>query len=177
VVLGRDLLSRADKSAGRLRDYLGASLKHHILDLHRCKKPPILYVDVQFLAQHANEATAGGLDAGWAITVLRQALRDTKNRLQSTGLGMAWEILEAHTLRPVIHGHPAPSYKQLAERYGISDQQASNLRTTATRAMKKSIRRVIKSYGVTESEMEHELNNIAQALRDSASTWGDEIHG
>lgn len=177
VVLDRNLLSRADRQAGRLRDYLGASLKHHILDLHRCKKPPVLYVDVQFLAQHPTEGKAGALDSGWAITVLQQALHVTKTRLESRGLGLAWKIFKEHTLLPVIQGHPAPSYKQLARQHGISDVRASNLRTTATRALKKSIRQVIKTYGIAESEMETELINIAQTLRESASTLGGDIRG
>jgi len=175
VLIGRNLLARADAARGRFRSFLLKSLKHYLVDVHRHEHGrdgrrecvSISGDEMKRLRQQVIDS--GSPDEAftrhWATTVLNQALERMRQTYEGDGRAMHWRIFEERTLRPFLYGNQAASVSALANEGDLGDaSQVSNMLHTAKRKFVATLLEVIAETVDDSADIEAELNELVAAL-------------
>lgn len=176
VLLERKLAETADRSRGRFRSFLLASLVNYLRERHRYDtrqvrshegKSPLpfsqLEVDVAEGARYATPEAA--FVYHFSAALVRATLKRVQRECQKDGLEAHWTVFERRIVRPVLTGEDPPSLAGLAEQLGLADEaQASNLVITVKRRFAKALREEVATTVTDEAEVEQELRDILRGL-------------
>lgn len=176
VVLGRDLIGRADRTKGRFRTFLLASLDHYAASVHRAevrqKRSPEGAVfsfdttrDDVFPEPADSASPEEAFHHAWAAAVLDHALADARESLEAGGRGSHWQAFKARILEPIYADAPAPSLDDLCRSLGIEDEEkASNMIITAKRAFQAALRRQVRQFVGSDADVEQEIRDLIGIL-------------
>ena len=112
VVLGRDLIQRADKSKGRFRSFLLTALKRYLINIAeaqsaqkripREKLVSLDRIDPAELPQITSELSAeASFDYGWTAALLERVLAEVKAQCQADGKAIYWKVFHDRVLQPI----------------------------------------------------------------------------
>ena len=169
-VLEQDLLSRADRTRGRFRNFLATALDRYALnELRReqaAKRSPA--GGLASLEEHPGldrpgPAAADAFDAAWARRVLQLALERMKAECGRKGREDVWEVFEARVLGPTLRGEPPVPLGEMVRRLGITPDQASNLVGTSKKMFARNLREVVGEYA-DGADADEEIRSIKQIL-------------
>ena len=172
VVIGRDLLGRADPERGRFRAFLKHALKNFLIDqhrLHRVSKRSGGGTGVAAGGDHPEPDVADSrvpeidamFDREWAATVLELTLTRLEEACRADGLAQHWEVFNLNVLGPAVRKSRAVPLDELAGRFGAVDAtQLSNMLQTVKRRFRKTLREVVAETVSDESQVEQELSEL-----------------
>ncbi len=183
VVLGRDLVAKADPSRGRFRSYLKQALRNFLIDRHRAKvargpTPVALPGTVRELdadgpgaggpADESPEArrASDAFDRQWAATVLRLTLQRVEAECLNDGLDRHWEAFERNIVRPTVRGATPLPLDTLAEKVGAGTaDQASAMIQTIKRRFRRTLREVVLETIDSPDFVEDELATLKRLMQ------------
>ena len=169
IILGRDLLQKADQSRGRFRNLLLAALENYSRSLHRHKQRRKTVNTVSLELTNIPETTpvdpTGAFVYAWATRILDKTLDDLQSECCKDGKAIHWKVFSAKVLRPIRETAEAPTLKEICDDLGVKDEvKASNMIITVKRRFKKLLRRQIRQHVVSDAEVDQELEEIVSIL-------------
>jgi len=175
VLLGRELIGRADRLRGRFRDYLVRALENYVTDEHRSsgarKRSPqqrLLSLDTDDLppvGQYPTKNPEQAFYYSWATTLLDNVLAELKRECYNTGKETHWRLFEAAVLRPLYARRKPLSLSELCQEYGIeSEQQISNMLVTAKRRFRAVLGRTLHRCEGADTDTREQLSELIEIL-------------
>ncbi len=174
VVIGRDLVARADATRGRFRSFLKQSLRNFLIDHSRAKKraegdhPAHLASGDEKGGVPEPAAAEGGADAfdrEWAAAVIEVTLQRLEEACRDDDMEKHWQAFRLNVVGPTIRKSRALTMDDLAVAIGAMDgTQASNMLQTVKRRFKRLLREVVSETVSDPAEVEQELAILRTSL-------------
>ena len=181
IVLGRELIQQADQAKGKFRTFLLTALDRYVTDTHRIatakKRMPIDPME-QMGAIELPNLPIGQTNAkpeqvfyyAWAADLLDEVHCKVRNEYCSTGKSIHWQVFREKVLDPIIQNTKAPSLAEICTKYGIeSEDKASNLIITVKRRYRTVLKRCLRQFVQSDSEVEEEFNELINILSKSSA--------
>ncbi|MGE0469686.1 MAG: RNA polymerase sigma factor [Nitrospira sp.] len=175
--LDRGSFGQADQARGRFRSFLCASLKNFLVNAHRNahadrRRPPGGFVAIEDLmdgiAHHAGPADHDTpeaiFDRTWTVDLLQRVLGEVVQYLEQTGQSAHREIFSRRIIEPYFDGVEPESMKALASRLGLSEKQVANHLLTVKRSFERLLRKEVRFYSASDSEIDLEVKDLLRAL-------------
>ena len=151
----RNIFDHVNEDRGRLRDYLRRSLDNYVFEQHRTKSATA-WDQRKSLSDDALAESAGmqatlteetcPFDVGWALSVLTETIKRTKQQYEGSSRESIWRVFDACVIKPLMtNQHPA-SYASLSQELGLPVKAVQNRRVSALRAFGKHLTAVIAEY-------------------------------
>ncbi|NQU21966.1 MAG: hypothetical protein HQ567_11840 [Candidatus Nealsonbacteria bacterium] len=172
-ILEKDLISRADRSLGKLRTFLLTALDrfaaNQFRDQQAQKRSPgkgrMVALDERADGLPLGQRPSEAFDVAWARSVIKEALRQMRTECETSDRMQLWGVFECRVVGPTLEGAPAVDYGTLVERFGFrSPTQASNALTTAKRMYARALRCAVGEYAQDEHEVEAEIAELKEIL-------------
>ena len=170
-VLAKDLIQKADRTRGRFRVFLMASLDRFIVDEVRhdraARRSPrgasLTPLDDGNGMEVPAPSSPDSFDAAWARQVLDLAIARTRDECDAARRADVWTVLDGRVLSPALHDQKAASLEELVERLDVGPDRISNLLVTGKRMFVRNLEAVIGEYA-EESEVEDEIRWLRATL-------------
>ena len=151
----RNLFDHVSQDRGRLRDYLRRSLDNYVYEKNRTKSAAAwnqqsslddgaVAIAAETQASHSEEVCP--FDVGWALSVLTETIKRTKQQYENSDRESIWRVFDACVLQPLLTSDSSASYTSLAHELGLSSKAVQNRRVSALRAFGKHLTAVIAEY-------------------------------
>jgi DNA-directed RNA polymerase specialized sigma24 family protein len=176
VVLGRNLINKADQTKGRFRTFLLTALNRYLINVFhkqttkrhipQTKLHCMSLVDIAELPQAVTMLTPeDSFTYVWVSALLEDVLALLKKEYEQSNQQLHWLCFHDHTLRPIMDGGAAPTLEILCKTYGISDTtKVSNMILTVKRRFQTLILHHLRDLVISDEEAEEELKEIRQFL-------------
>jgi DNA-directed RNA polymerase specialized sigma24 family protein len=176
IVLGRDLLRKADRAKGKFRTLLVLALERYYASylrgqgrIKRGGKARIVSLDVPHLENlPIVESMAGPVQAfhyGWITELLDATIAEVKHEYRSTQRSSHWDSFQLKVLDPIVDGVAPPSLKEIAEQCGIANEaKVSNMIITVKRRFRAILRRRVRTLMRSDVEIEEEFADLFRFL-------------
>ncbi len=158
--------AEASELLAKLRALLKTALERYVLSHHRSKtakkRAPsgrlIVPLDGITSLSAQDPGPDGALDRAWAVEVVAEAVRRTREHYADTARLDIWQVFELGFLGPTLHGESSPSRSDLARQVGYpSDAKVSNAIVTAKRTLARTLRDALLEYVGDEALVDQEL--------------------
>lgn len=179
VVLGHELIQKADQTKGRFRTFLLTALGHYVSNVHRNEtakkrmpKGRLVPLDEFNECDEPNMSTTATAEEifhyTWASNLLDEAIAKVKNEYCSGGKENHWKVFDEKVLAPILTNAHPPSLTEICSKYGIdSTSKASNMILTVKRRFGTVIKQCLRQFVRSESEVEDEFNELLKILSNS----------
>ena len=176
VVLGRNLIQRADRSKGRFRTYLLKALHNYVATVHATqtaqkrvpagKLLPLDMVDPPGFSRITQQFTPEeSFDYAWVSALLERVLEAVETTCYEDGKSVHWHIFREKVLAPILEGADSVSLATLCHKYGIeSPRVASNMVVTVKRRFRSTLRKHLRSTVTSDGDIAEESEQIARFL-------------
>lgn len=176
VVLGRELIKKADKKKGKFRTFLLGALDRYVIDVHRkevsTKRSPkgeILSLDEIDLPEPSYKeqdyTPEDEFHRAWVAEMLDQVLSEVEQECQRTNKEIHWKVFIDRVLTPILEGTKPPSLPDICRKYGVENEsQTSNLIKTVKRRLRKYLERHLEQIVGSGSEVEAEISQLLKTL-------------
>lgn len=186
VVVGRDLVGRADPTRGRFRAFLKQALRNFLIDQHRLGKAHkggkaalrpgtpeqvSLSSDVLSTAAEATPAVkddsldGGTFDREWAAALLEHTLDRLESACRAEGMEAHWTAFNINVLGPTLRRTSPMPLDQLAKLIDAAGpDQASNMLQTVKRRFRRTLRDVVSETVGDPSQVDDELAELRTYL-------------
>ena len=176
IVLGRDLIPRADNAKGRFRNLLLVALERYVKSVGRaeaaqkrrpaCRPLRLDQFEVPDSLHPAEVVTPEEAFAyAWASALLDRVIAEVEEDCQAAGQAVHWEAFCARILRPIMEGNKPPSLAELCAAYGIPDRvTASNMLTTIKRRFQRTLRAHVRQQVDSDEEIDGEILSLMEAF-------------
>jgi len=164
ILLGREFISKADRTRGRFRSLLLISFKNYIGMIRRKNKMPLSSeIDVSEcdIPEVIPQDPVAAFDYTWATSILDRVLIDLENECKQDNLETHWAIFKEKVLDPLMDNTPVPSLTDLCRRNAIANaSQASNMIVTVKRRFRKILNRYLAENNNSEDLSEDALSDF-----------------
>jgi len=172
IVLGHDLIGKADQSKGRFRSYLLMALDRYLINVRqketaqrRIPKDRLAALDaleVSELPAAISEASPEeSFNYAWVSTLLEEVLQQLESQCQSDGTSTHWYLFRERVLLPILDGASPCSLSQLCARYGVEDTtKASNMIVTVKRRFRTILQKRLRSLVTSDEQVREEWEEI-----------------
>ena len=176
VVLGRELIQKADRSKGRFRSFLLVALKHYVAAtrdkesaqkrIPMSKLVSLETADESCLSAASTEMTPeDSFNYAWVSALLEQVLEEVKTRCYEDGKMVHWHLFRERLLDPIMDKMAPPSIDELCHKYRIKDPQtASNMIVTIKRRFQTAMRNHLRGLVSSDEEVDCEFAEIMRFL-------------
>lgn len=174
VVIGRDLVGKADATRGRFRSFLKQSLRNFLIDRSRGRKraegdrPAHLSTggdDGGVPEPAAAGSSADVFDREWAAAVIEVTLQRLEEACREDDMEPHWQAFRLNVVGPTLRKAKPLSMDDLAAQIGAADgTQASNMLQTVKRRFKRLLREVVTETVADPGEVEQELELLRSSL-------------
>jgi len=176
VVLGRNLIQKADQSKGRFRSFLLITLNRYLITARtgqaaqkRIPKNKLVSLDVKDLPelrQTASELTPeDSFNYAWVSALLEQVLKEVETACHKNGKTVHWLIFHDRILEPIMDKTKPPSMREVCKKYAVENEAtASNMMVTVKRRFQTALKSHLRSLVVSEEQIEDELAEIMRFL-------------
>jgi RNA polymerase sigma-70 factor (ECF subfamily) len=174
VVLGRDLIQRADESKGRFRSFLLTALKRYIINvaearsaqkrIPREKLVSLDRIDPAELPQVTSELSAeASFDYGWTVALLERVLAEVETQCKTDGKAIYWQVFHDRILQPILEGTDPPTVKEICTKYDIANGiKLSNMIVTVKRRIQAALKRHVRNLVTDDVEISGEMEILLQ---------------
>ena len=132
VVLGRDLIQKADQSKGHFRTLLLTALSRYLISVRehetaRKRIPPnnLVSLDVidprEYPESTSRSTPEDAFNYAWTSSLLERVLNEVETICRDQGQTVYWLVFQDRVLRPIMERTNPPSLGQICQRYGIHD--------------------------------------------------------
>jgi len=174
VVMGRNLLGKADPGRGRLRDLLVSSLRRYLTDQDRRKKAKkrmpsegIISLDGggTVLAVADPDTPEQAFNKAWAEEVVNEAIAEVRQACQDMGQDAYWCAFWHRVLRPQLEGGKPTPLPQLCRDHGFASvKTASNASQTVRRRFIAAVRSRVRQWVASAGEVDQELADLIKCI-------------
>jgi RNA polymerase sigma-70 factor (ECF subfamily) len=174
VVLGRDLIGRADPERARFRTFLKASLRNYLLDYYksptarerRTARPLGLSGDDSghFPEPAATDSAEDAFDRQWAAALIDMALRRGEAYCEQNAMATHWRLFRAVTVDPLSGTASAPAQAEVARQTGVELARAVEMIQTARKVFRRMFRTTVAETVADGASVEDELRRVLSAL-------------
>jgi len=176
IVLGRELIRRANPARGRFRTLLLTALDHYLANVHRGqttrKRIPknkliaLEQVDGGGLPELAQNLTQEeSFNYAWVAELLDRMLQEVAAQCRDRGMTVHWNLFRDRVLRPIMEDRDPPPLGELCARYGIEEAaKASNMIFAVKRRLQSALRRHVRQSVACDEEIGEEMATLAQFL-------------
>lgn len=176
VVLGRNLFQQADQAKGRFRTFLLTALDRYVTSVHRKetaqKRSPkhgLIYLETEVLSnilpEQLQEAPEQVFNYAWASNLLDQVLTEVREEYCNTNMQIHWEVFLIKVLEPILNDVEAPPFSEICKKYNIeSESRASNMIITVKRRFGVILKRCLRQFVESDSEVEDEYHQLIEIL-------------
>jgi RNA polymerase sigma-70 factor (ECF subfamily) len=180
VVLGRQLIEKAERSKGRFRSYLLVALNNYIAAVHsaqtaqkRMPKGGFLSLDMNdppnFSRVVGNYTPEESFDYAWVSALLEQVLEDVETICYQDGKTVHWHVFRERVLVPITEGGDPPALSEICHKYDVeSSRFASNMIITVKRRFQSVLQKRLRETVTSDGQMENELAEISKFLPEIA---------
>jgi len=180
VVLGRDLMQRADASKGRFRSFLLTSLKRYLINvaegqsaqkrIPREKLVSLDRIDPAELPQITQELSAeASFDYGWTASLLERVLAEVEQKCMADGKAIYWQVFHDRILQPIRDGTDPPSVKETCAKYSIANGiKLSNMIVTVKRRIQAVLQRHVRNSVTADTEISGEMDILLRFFSEIA---------
>lgn len=172
VVLGRELIKRADRARGRFRTFLLSALEQYLARLHRKEtarkrvtKDKLLYleqIDSADLPEPSDQLSPEqSFNYAWVSQILDKLLVEVESRCNADGKNLHWQVFNDKVLQPIMENTNAPSLTEICKRHGIEDERkASNMIVTVNRRFRSALKRHLRRSVTGDTKVDEELQEL-----------------
>jgi RNA polymerase sigma-70 factor (ECF subfamily) len=183
VVLGRDLIRKADRPKGRFRAFLLASLDRYVASVGRAKRAKkrsargclVSLDDPEVARTYERRDSVTPDDAfvhAWASELLGQVLAEVEKSCRADGLAAYWEVFRERSLLPIMENAAPPSLSQICAEHGIpTEAQVSNMIVTVKRRFQAALRRRVRESVSSDAEVDPEIHDLMRMLAESSARF------
>ncbi|MBN1360521.1 MAG: sigma-70 family RNA polymerase sigma factor [Sedimentisphaerales bacterium] len=176
VVLGRDLIRRADPARGRFRTLLLSALSNYLANVHR-RRTALKRIPKHKLIE-LDQADAGELPEvvqaissdetfhyAWVSELLDRTLEEVEADCRANGMTTHWDLFHDRVLRPTLEDRTPPTLAELCVRHGIAEAvKASNMIFAVKRRLQAALKRNIRQSVAVDAEIGEEIRELRQFL-------------
>ena len=174
VVLGRNLIQKADRSKGRFRSFLLSALNRYLINAHEAqtarkripaeKLVPLNAVDLPELPPSLMQsAPEDSFNYAWVSTLLEDVLAEVEATCRKRDLTVHWQVFRDRLVHPTLRGTDPPTMKEICERYGVAEPvKASNMITTVKRLFQAALQAHVRRSVASDAQVADELEEIGQ---------------
>ena len=172
VVLGRELIKRADQAQGRFRTFLLSALEQYLARLHRKEtarkripKDKLLQleqIEPADLPEPSDQLSAEeSFNYAWVSQLLDKLLAEVESKCNADGKKLHWQVFHDRILQPILENCPAPSLTEICDKYSVEDERkASNMIVTVNRRFRASLKRHLRRSVTSDDEVDEELQEL-----------------
>ncbi|MDP6635327.1 MAG: hypothetical protein QGG42_10540 [Phycisphaerae bacterium] len=176
VVLGRELIDRADRNRGRFRSFILASLENYAAGVHRKasarKRSPVGGVaaldeidPMRASLQSDGRAPGDAFDHEWASALLGEVLTELEQHCRDGGKAVHWEMFRLRVLAPIVDNTTPRPLPELCTELGVaSESKASNMIATIKRNFRTILRRSVRRFVDSDEEVDLEIAELMKIL-------------
>jgi DNA-directed RNA polymerase specialized sigma24 family protein len=176
VVLGRELIQRADPNKGRFRTLVLTALDHYLANVHRgqcaqkripaAKLIPLEQADSSDLPAVVHDFTCEeSFNYAWASGLLDRMLAAVKGECRSRGMATHWNLFYDRVLQPIMEDRDPPPLVELCTTYGIDEPtKASNMIFAVKRRFQTALKRHIRQSVACDDEISDEMVELTRFL-------------
>jgi DNA-directed RNA polymerase specialized sigma24 family protein len=172
------LFEKADKTIGRFRYFLLASLKHFVANERRKesatkRRPALGFVQIEALIDDSYLTPSALTDANtpeaefhqaWQREIIKNTLEAFETECTHTGKEAHLALFCSQIVAPELEGAQRPPLQQQAEQLGLTYKEAANRIVTAKRAFARLLATEVRSYAQTETSEKIEHAEILSLL-------------
>jgi len=172
VVLGRELIQKADQSRGRFRSFLLMALNRYLINVKheetaqkRIPKQrliPLNEIDPPELPSEITESTPEDtFNYAWLSALLEQIMTEVEAKCREQGLAIHWRSFYDRIIQPITENTDPPTLSDICDKYGIEDQRkASNMVITVKRRFQAALKRHVRNSVISSEEVSDELSDL-----------------
>lgn len=172
IVLGHDLIEKADRSKGRFRSYLLMALDRYLINVRQeetaQKRIPtdrlaaLEAMDVSELpAALAELNPEESFNYAWVSTLLEEVLEQLEGQCHSDGTSTHWYLFRDRVLLPILDGARPSSLSQLCAKYGVENTaKASNMIVTVKRRFRTILQKRVRNLVASDEQVREEWEEI-----------------
>lgn len=176
VVLGRELIQRADPDRGRFRTLVLTALDRYVANVHRGRRAqkripsekliPLEQADMGDLPAALHEFTCEeSFNYAWASELLDRLLLAVKTECQDRGMVTHWKLFYARVLQPIMEDRSPPGLAELCATHGIDEPtRASNMIFAVKRRFHVALKHYVRQSVACDDEISDELAELMQFL-------------
>ncbi|MBL7218974.1 MAG: sigma-70 family RNA polymerase sigma factor [Phycisphaerae bacterium] len=181
VVLGRQLIDRADQTKGRFRSFIVTSLENYVAGVHRKASArkrcpaggvaPLDEIDPMRASLQSDGRTPGeSFDHEWALALLGEVLGEVEQHCRDGGRAVHWEMFRMRVLAPIMDNTTPRSLGELCAELGVaSESTASNMIVTVKRTFQTILRRNVRRFVDSDEEVDLEIAELMRILGGSGA--------
>lgn len=181
VVLGRDLIQKADKTQGKFRSFLLTALDRYAVDVYhkenagkRSPKSSIVTLDTNdvdnLLKTQSKSDPEQLFHYAWASEVLEQVLAKIREDCFKADRGTYWKVFYAKVVAPIVGSAETPKLSELCKKYEIKNEtKASNMISYVKERFRKVMKRHLRQFVQSDMEVEEEFNEILRILSEKST--------
>jgi len=173
----KGLFGRADSSKGKFRTYMISSLNNFVSNIKRAeyaqKRRPeggFLNIDDSKSDDEVpfepvkSETPESIFHRTWFTGLISRVIQKMQVKCESTGKEEHLHIFVKRIIQPSLEGLQPPPLKALAEKFNITEKQATNHLTTAKRIFKRLLEKEIRIYATSENEINEEIGDLFKLI-------------
>jgi RNA polymerase sigma-70 factor (ECF subfamily) len=172
IVLGRELIRKADNSKGRFRTFLLTALDRYVINMHNqqtaAKRYPsskVLGIDdvtntevpIAVMELTPQESFCYAL----VSDILDRILSEVEIEFTDTDRDVYWKVFRERCLNPIMNNKKAPSLPEIRAKYAIeSEGKISNMIVTVKRRLRKALEHHLSTLVQSDREVNQELHEL-----------------
>jgi RNA polymerase sigma-70 factor (ECF subfamily) len=176
VVLGRELIQRADRAKGRFRTLLLRALDRYLVSIHRKKTarkriPQDRLISLEDVSLHELPEVAGNLDSEevfhytWVCELLDRMLEQVEIECRQRGMAMHWDLFHDRVLHPIVTCAEPPPLEELCHKYGVdATSKASNMIFAVKRRFQAALKRLVHQSVASKVQINEEVLELMTFL-------------
>jgi hypothetical protein len=176
VVLGRELIQRADRTKGRFRTLLLRALDRYLVSVHR-KETAQKRIPGQKLISLEDSTfgdlpeAAGNLDSdevfhyAWVCELLDRMLEEVETECRQSSMEVHWDMFNDRVLHPILTSAEPLSLEELCRKYSIHETtKASSMIFAVKRRFQAAAKRLLRESVASEQEIDEEMLELMKFL-------------
>ena len=176
IVLGKNLIDKADQTRGRFRSLLLTALNNYLVDIYhkasaqkQIPKSKLLSMSQMEWSDFPQAVTTltpeDTFTYSWISALLEQVIQDVKRHYERAEKSVHWQVFYAKTLRPIMEDSEVPNMESLCARFGIANVDvASNMIVTVKRRFQTILQKHLRNTVTSDQEVEEEIHEIKRFL-------------
>ena len=176
LVLGRELIQRANKAKGRFRTFLLTALDHYAVNVYRAdlrKKrcPAGTVLSLETFDEGSVSISSKDMEPGeaftyvWALELLQEVLAEVEAGCRKDGKEKHWELFCARVLKPIMCWTEAEPLSRICRKLDIPDEgKASNMIITVKRRFQAVMKSRVRLYVDADKDVEKEIHDLMTVL-------------
>lgn len=175
VVLGRELIQRADQTKGRFRTLLLRALDRYLVSAHRkgtARKriPRDRLISLEDSTFHKLPEAVGNLNSEevfhytWVCELLDRMLGEVETECRQRGMAIHWDLFHDRVLHPIVTCTEPPPLEELCRKYGVDATKASNMIFAVKRRFQAAAKRLLRQSVASEAKISEEMLELMKFL-------------